>query len=52
MNEAQRKKIEDKLRRMIELEDQSKNEDQPVKNIPPGTRVIRRRAGSADKYIA
>jgi len=52
MNELQRKRIEDKLRRMIQLEDQSKNEDLPVKNIPPGTRVIRRRSGAADKYIA
>jgi len=51
MEESQRKKIEDKLRRMIELQSQAKKEDQLTKQIPAGTRVIRRRKGSPDKHI-
>ena len=51
MEESQRKKIEDKLRRMMELENQSNREVRQIKNIPPGTRVIRRRKGSPDKHI-
>jgi len=51
MEESQRKKIEDKLRKMIELQNQSNKEVRPIKNIPAGTRVIRRRKGSPDKHI-
>ena len=51
MNEAQRNEIEAKLKKLIKLENQSKEDAQRVKTIPPGTRVIRRRAGSADKHI-
>jgi hypothetical protein len=51
MEEAKRKRIEAKLRRMIALQDWSKNEKGPAKGTPPGTRVIRRRKGSPDKHI-
>ena len=51
MNEAKRKQIEAKLRRMIQLDNQSKKNEQQAKIIPPGTRAIRRRPGFSDKYI-
>lgn len=52
MEESQRKKIEDKLKRMLELQAQSQKEKQAPKNIPPaGTKAIRRRKGSPDKHI-
>ncbi|MFC1534646.1 hypothetical protein ACFL7M_14930 [Thermodesulfobacteriota bacterium] len=51
MKESQRKKIEDKLRRMIELQSQAKKENQLKRQLPSGTRVIRRRKGSPDKHI-
>ena len=51
MKESQRKKIEEKLKRMIDLQIQSRKENKPTKNIPPGTRAIRRRKGSPDKHI-
>lgn len=51
MEESQRAKIEAKLKRMIELQNQSQKENKRVKNIPHGTRVIRLRKGSPDKHI-
>ena len=51
MQESQRNKIEAKLKKMIELQNQSKKENQRVNYIPPGTTVIRRRKGTPDKYI-
>lgn len=51
MQESQRNKIEAKLKRMIELQNQSQKENQRVNYIPPGTKVIRRRKGTPDKHI-
>ena len=51
MNEAKRKQIEEKLRKMIELENQSRKDEHQTRIIPRGTRAIRRRPGSSDKYI-
>ena len=51
MKESQRAKIEAKLKRMIELQTQSRKEKRRVKNVPHGTRVIRLRKGSPDKHI-
>jgi hypothetical protein len=51
MEESQRAKIEAKLKRMIELQNQSQKEKRRVKNVPNGTRVIRLRKGSPDKHI-
>lgn len=51
MNEAKRKEIEVKLRKMIKLDNQSRIDQQQAKIIPAGTRAIRRRPGSSDKYI-
>lgn len=51
MNEAKIKEIEARLKKMIELDNQSKQDQQQAKTIPPGTRAIRRRPGSSDKYI-
>ena len=51
MQESQRSKIEAKLKRMIELQKQSQEENQRVNNIPPGTKAIRRRRGAPDKHI-
>ena len=51
MEESQRAKIEAKLKKMIELQTQSQKEKKRVKNIPNGTKVIRLRKGSPDKYI-
>ncbi|MBN2061800.1 MAG: hypothetical protein JW882_15425 [Deltaproteobacteria bacterium] len=52
MKESQRKKIEEKLKRMIDLQLQSMKENEIINKIPPGTKAIRRRKGSPDKYIA
>jgi hypothetical protein len=51
MQESQRNQIEAKLKRMIERQNQSQKENQRVKYIPPGTKVIRRRKGTPDKHI-
>ena len=51
MNEAKRKQIEERLRKMIQLENQAKKDEQQNRIIPRGTRAIRRRPGSSDKYI-
>ncbi len=51
MEESQRAKIEAKLKRMMELQTQSREENIRVKDIPYNTRVIRRRKGSPDKHI-
>ncbi len=51
MEESQRAKIEAKLKKMIELQTQSQKENKRVKNVPLGTKVIRRRKGSPDKHI-
>jgi hypothetical protein len=50
MDEAKIKKIEDQLRKLIALQTQSQEENQPAA-IPVGTRVIRRRKGTPDKHI-
>ena len=51
MEEGKRKRIEAKLRELIALQNQSKNENRPARSTPPGTRVIRRRKGAPDKHI-
>lgn len=51
MEEDKRKKIEDKLRQMILLENKSQDETQSVKIKPSGARVIRRRKGLPDMQI-
>jgi hypothetical protein len=51
MREERRKKLEAKLRQMIAVQEESKNDYRRVKDTPPGTRVIRRRKGSDDKHI-
>ena len=51
MEVSQRAKIEAKLKRMIELQAESQKENKRIKNVPPGTRLIRRRKGSPDKHI-
>jgi hypothetical protein len=51
MEESQRAKIEAKLKKMLEQQNQSHKEKKRVKNIPHGTRVIRLRKGSPDKHI-
>ena len=51
MQESQRNQIEAKLKRMIELQNQTQKENQRVNYIPPGTKVIRRRKGTPDKHI-
>jgi hypothetical protein len=50
MNEEKRKQIEARLKKMIELDNQARQEQQ-TKSIPRGTRAIRRRQGTSDKYI-
>lgn len=52
MNEAQKKEIEAKLKKMIQLQSQAQKEKEMPKNPPPiGTKAIRRRKGSPDKHI-
>lgn len=52
MEESQTKKIEEKLKRMIELQSQANKKKQEQKNLPPaGTKAIRRRKGAPDKHI-
>lgn len=51
MEESQRAKIDAKLKKMIELQTQLQKENKRVKNVPQGTKVIRRRKGSPDKHI-
>ena len=51
MKEERRKKLEAKLRQMIAVQEESKNDYRRAKSAPPGTRVIRRRKGSVDKHI-
>ena len=51
MDEEKKKKIEAKLRQLLELHNESQKEDPPPKSAPPGTRVIRRRKGAPDKHI-
>ena len=51
MEQLQRAKIEAKLKKMIELQTQSRNENNRIKNIPLNTKVIRLRKGSPDKHI-
>ena len=51
MEEGKRKKIEAKLRKMIELHNKSQEKKRPVRSAPRGTRVIRRRKDSPDKHI-
>lgn len=52
MEEEKRKKIEAKLRHMLMLADQSREENRPAaESKPPGIRVIRRRKGEPDMQI-
>jgi hypothetical protein len=51
MEEEKKKRIEAKLRQMLELHDQSQKKERQAKSTPPGTRVIRRRKGAPDKHI-
>ncbi|MBW1767916.1 MAG: hypothetical protein JRJ65_12840 [Deltaproteobacteria bacterium] len=51
MDLAQSKKIEEKLKKLIELENQSNKEVRTITSRPAGIRVIRRRKGSPDKHI-
>ena len=51
MEKDKRKKIEDKLREMLTLENQPKNEKRPSGNKLSGVRVIRRRKGAPDLQI-
>lgn len=51
MKESQSSKIESKLKRMIELQNQSKEENNRLKAVSHGTKIIRIRKGSPDKHI-
>jgi len=51
MEEGKRKRLEEKLRQMIALQNQAQEDARPPKSPPPGTRVIRRRKGKPDKHI-
>ena len=51
MEESQRAKIEAKLKKMIELQTQSRKENKRIKKVPHGIKVIRLRKGSPDKHI-
>ncbi|MBL7217160.1 MAG: hypothetical protein ISS62_05660 [Desulfobacteraceae bacterium] len=51
MEESQRAKIEAKLKKMMEIQTRSQEENRRVQTIPYSTRVIRRRKGSPDKHI-
>ena len=52
MEEEKRKKIEEQLRQMIALTNQSQTVNRPGKSRPGGVRVIRRRKGQPDMHIA
>ncbi|MFC1580791.1 hypothetical protein ACFL4N_07735 [Thermodesulfobacteriota bacterium] len=51
MDEGKKKRLEEKLRRMIALQSQAQEERQTKNPLPPGTRAIRRRKGVPDKHI-
>ena len=51
MEEEKKRRLEAKLRQMIELNDQARKEKRPAKIAPQGTRIIRRRKGAPDKHI-
>ena len=51
MKESQSAKIESKLKKMIELQNQPQKENNRLKTVSCGTKVIRIRKGSPDKHI-
>ena len=51
MEEAKKKRIEEQLRKLIALQNESQEEKRPPVSIPIGTRLIRRRKGTPDKHI-
>lgn len=52
MEESKRRKIEEKLRKMLMSEDKAQHKNDQIKYGLCGARVIRRRNGSPDVAIA
>lgn len=52
MDEIKIKEIEARLRQMMTKTEQSGAENAPVKKLPTGVKVIRRRKGTPDKNIS
>jgi hypothetical protein len=52
MEESKRRKIEKKLREMLSSEEQTQHNNEQIKNVSCGARVIRRRNGLPDVVIA
>ena len=51
MKESQSDKIKSKLKKMTERQTQPENENNRLKAVSSGTKIIRIRKGSPDKHI-